>query len=145
MAQGDVFIFNDGLENLTNGDWGAADVMKCAIITDATTPVVGQVAPVLTTYTEVATGGTYAAGGTTLGALAAACISQSGGVLTFDSSTNISYDANGSNGTNARWGLIYNSTTASECLAYVDLGTTVNMQTDNLTITWSASGIFTIS
>ncbi len=71
---------------------------------------------------------------------------ESGGTLTFDSSTNPTWAAHASNDNDCYWALIYNDTQSGDpAIAFVTLGGPVNMQAGSLTITWNASGIFTIS
>lgn len=145
MAQGDVVVFNEALAYLLDGGFESADDIKCAIVTNAVAPTQTTASPALSDFTEVATGGSYTAGGTSLGDIGT-LVSQSGAVMTFDSTTNPTWAANGSNGTNAYYGIIYNDTDAGDrAIAYVDLGGPVNMQTTALTITWHTSGIFTIT
>ena len=84
-------------------------------------------------------------GGLTLGALST-LVSEAGGTMKFDSATNPTWAQHASNDTDAYWGIIYNYTdSGKDALAFVDLGGPVNMATGDLTITWNATGIFTIS
>lgn len=145
MAQGDVVVFNEALGFLLDGGFEAADDIKVAICDNTAAPTQNQATPTLSDFTEVGTAGSYTAGGTSLGNIGT-LVTQSSNVMTFDSSTNPTWTANGSNDTDAYWGIIYNDTDASDrAIAYVDLGGPVNMATTALTITWSASGIFTIT
>lgn len=145
MAQGDVVVFNEALGFLLDGGFEAADDIKVAICDNTSAPTQNQATPTLSDFTEVGTAGSYTAGGTSLGNLGT-LVTQSSNVMTFDSSTNPTWTANGSNDTDAYWGIIYNDTDASDrAIAYVDLGGPVNMATTALTITWNASGIFTIT
>lgn len=145
MARGDVTIFQEALAKMLDGDWASTDHFYCAICDNTTTPTAATATPQLSDFTEVGTGGSYTAGGTDLGDLAT-LVSQTGGTMTFDSTTNPTWAQNGSNDTDAYWGIIYNYTDANnDCLAFVDLGGPVDMQAGDLTITWNASGIFTIS
>jgi len=145
MARGDVYVFNEALAYMIDGGWESADVIKCAILDNTTTPAVGDTTPALGDYTQVGTGGTYVAGGTSLGDLGT-CVSQTGGTMKFDSATDPTWAQHASNDTDAYWGLIYNDTDAGDlAIAFVDLGGPVDMQAGDLTITWNASGIFTIS
>ena len=145
MAQGDVVVFEEALEYLLDGGFEGTDVIKCAVLDDTTSPSAAFATPALGDFTEVGTAGTYTAGGTSLGTLADA-VSEAGGTMTFDSSTNPTWAQDASNDTDAWWGLIYNDTDAGDrAIAYVDLGGPVDMSAGSLTITWNASGIFTIS
>lgn len=145
MARGDVTIFEEARATLIEGGWEAADVIKIAILDDTTTPAADDAAPELGDYTQVGSGGTYVAGGTSLGTLGD-CVSETGGTVTFDSATNPTWAQDPGNDVDAYWGLIYNDTDASDlAIGFVDLGGPVDMSGGDLTITWDASGIFTIS
>lgn len=145
MARGDVTIFEEARATMIDGGWEAADDIKCAILDDTTTPTASDATPTLGDYTEVGTGGTYGAGGTSLGTLGA-CITEAGGTVTFDSSVNPTWAQDASNDTDAYWALIYNDTDASDsAIGFVDLGGPVDMSAGDLTITWNALGILTIS
>jgi hypothetical protein len=145
MAKGDVTIFEEALAYMIDGGWETADDIKCAVLDATSSPTASDATPTLGDYTEVGTGGTYGAGGTSLGTLGA-CVTEAAGVMTFDSATNPTWAQDGSNDADARWGLIYNDTDATDAaIAFVDLGANVDMSAGALTITWSASGIFTIS
>lgn len=145
MAQGDVVVFNEALAYLLDGGFEAADDIKVAICDNTVAPTQTTASPALGDFTQVGTAGTYVSGGTSLGTLGD-CVTQSGAVMTFDSATNPTWAANASNDTDAYWGIVYNDTDAGDrAIAYVDLGGPVNMATTALTITWGASGIFTIT
>ena len=145
MARGDVTVFEEAKAKMIDGDWASTDEFYCAVLDDTTTPTAADATPVLGDYTEVGTGGTYVAGGLTLGALSA-LVTEAAGVMKFDSATNPTWAQNASNDVDAYWGLIYNYTDAGkDALAFVDLGGPVDMTAGDLTITWNASGIFTIT
>jgi hypothetical protein len=66
--------------------------------------------------------------------------------MKFDSDTNPTWAQHASNDVDAYWGIIYNDTDGTDrAIAFVDLGGPVDMGAGDLTITWNASGIFTIS
>ena len=145
MAQGDVVVFNEALGFLIDGGFEAADDIKVAICDNTSAPTQNQASPTLSDFTQVGSAGSYTAGGTSIGDLGT-CVTQSSNVMTFDSATNPTWAANASNDTDAYWAIIYNDTDATDrAIAYVDLGGPVNMATTALTITWGASGIFTIT
>lgn len=145
MARGDVTVFDEAKAKMLDGDWASTDHFYCAICDNTTTPAAGTATPTLGDFTEVGTGGTYVSGGTDLGTLAD-LVSEADGTMTFDSSTNPTWAQNASNDTDAYWGIIYNYTDAGhDALAFVDLGGPVDMTAGDLTITWNASGIFTIT
>jgi len=145
MARGDVTVFEEALEYMLDGGWEAADDIKCAILDNTTTPTASFATPALGDFTQVGAGGTYVAGGTSLGTWDSMCV-EAGGTLTFDSATNPTWAQDAGNDNDAWWGLIYNDTDATDrAIAFVDLGGPVDMTQGALTITWNASGIFTIS
>jgi hypothetical protein len=145
MATGDVTVFNEAKAYLIDGGWEAADDIKVAICDNTAAPTAATATPALGDFTQVGTAGSYIAGGTSLGNLGT-CVSQAGGVMTFDSATNPSWAQHASNDTDAYWGIIYNDTDVGDAaIAFVELGGPVNMATGSLTITWSGSGIFTIT
>jgi len=145
MATGDITFFEEALDFAFFGGWGASDDIKVALLDNTATPTASFATPALGDFTQVGTSGTYTAGGTSIGGWNALS-TESGGTLTFDSSTNPTWAAHASNDTDAYWGLIYNDTQSGDpAIAFVTLGGPVNMQAGSLTITWNASGIFTIS
>lgn len=145
MARGDVTVFDEAKAYMIDGGWEAADDIKVAILDNTVTPAAGDTTPALGDYTEVGTAGTYVAGGTSLGNLGT-LVSEAGGTMTFDSATNPTWSQDAGNDADAYWGLIYNDTDAGDlAIAFVDLGGPVDMSGGDLTITWNASGIFTIA
>jgi hypothetical protein len=145
MATGDITFFEEALDFAFFGGWGASDDIKVALLDNTATPTASFATPALGDFTQVGTSGTYTAGGTSIGGWNALS-TESGGTLTFDSSANPTWAAHASNDTDAYWGLIYNDTQSGDpAIAFVTLGGPVNMQAGSLTITWNASGIFTIS
>lgn len=89
--------------------------------------------------------GTYTAGGTSIGNWGS-IVTESGGTVTVDSATNPTWAQDASNDTDAYFALIYNDTQAGDpALAYVSLSGPVDMSAGSLTVTWNASGLFTIT
>ena len=145
MAQGDVTVFNEAKAKMLDGDWASTDHFYIAICDNTAAPSASTTTPTLADFTEVGAAGTYTAGGTDLGTLAT-LVTESGGTMTFDSATNPSWAQDASNDVDAYWGIIYNYTDAgNDAIAFVDLGGPVDMTAGDLTITWNASGIFTIA
>jgi len=144
MATGDVTIFDEAKAYLIDGGWEPADDIKVAILDPTTAPTAADATPALADYTEVETAGTYTAGGTSIGTLGTA-VTEAAGVMTFDSATNPTWAQDALNGVDATWGLIYNATqVGAPAIGFVELGT-VDMTAGSLTVTWAASGIFTIT
>ena len=145
MATGDLIVFEEAKAKMLDGDWASTDEFYCAIMENTTVPTAATAAPVFTTFTEVTNAGSYTATGTSLGALSTLVV-EAGGTMTFDSATNPTWTQNASNTTTAYWGIIYNFTDAGkDALAFIELGGPVDMAAGALTITWHASGIFTIT
>ena len=145
MARGDVKVFNVAVGKMLDGDWASTDHFYLAICDNTVAPAVDTATPTLGDFTQVGTSGTYVSGGTDLGALSA-LVTESGGTMTFDSTTNPTWAQNASNDNDAYWGIIYNYTDAgNDALAFVDLGGPVDMTAGDLTVTWNGSGIFTIA
>jgi hypothetical protein len=150
MAQGDIIIFDQycldiGKKLIDN----SADVLKLALVNSTTTPTTTTADPRwgaggTTNFSsnEVTAGGNYTAGGSTL---ASVTFTLSGGKAVFDAA-DITWSQNASNPTTARWAILYDNTdTGKRCLLAVDLGSTFDMTTGDLVITWNASGIFDIN
>lgn len=146
MAAGDITVFNEAKAFMQDGGFEAADTIKLALVTSATTPTASTVSPTLADFTQVTAGGNYVSGGETLDTLGN-MVTQSGGTMTFDDTgASVSWLQNASNPTNARFGIIYNDTDASDqAIAFIDLGGTIDMTAGDLTITWNASGIYTVT
>ena len=146
MAIGDVTVYEEAKAYMIDGGWEGTDNMKIALIT--TLPTAADATPALSDYTECTPGGNYVAvtavAGETLDTLAN-CVTETGGTMTFDDTgASVSWAQNGSNPTDARAAVIVNADQSNQALAFVDLGSAINMQNGDLTITWNASGIFTI-
>ena len=145
MAQGDVTFFQVALKKMIAGDWASTDHFYLAICDNTAAPSASTTTPTLGDFTEVGTSGTYSSGGTDLGTLDA-ITSQSGAVLTIDSTTNPTWAQDASNDADAYWGIVYNYTDAgNDAMCFVDLGGPVDMTAGDLTVTWNASGIVTIT
>lgn len=133
------------MAKMLDGDWASSDHFYCAICDNTAAPAADTATPTLSDFTEVGTGGTYVAGGTDLGTLAD-LVAQAAGTMTFDSATNPTWAQNASNDNDAYWAIVYNHTDAGkDALLFVDLGGPVDMSAGDLTITWNASGLFTIA
>ena len=85
MATGDLTVFDEAKLALTDGTHDLdTHTIKCAILDNTTAPTAADTTPALGDYTEVGTGGTYVAGGTTL----TISLTEAGGTVTFDATTN---------------------------------------------------------
>lgn len=145
MALGDLVVFNVAKAQMIEGDWSSTDNFNLALTDNTTTPTPGQTTPALTDFTEVTPGGNYSAGGILLDTLVN-LVSEAAGVMTFDSTVNPSWLQNAANPTNAYWGIVFNNTNANkDAIAYIDLGGPIDLTAGDLTVTWNASGLFTIT
>lgn len=146
MAQGDVVFFDQYLvdvqEKVHNQE---TDTIKVGFVTSTTTPTATTADPRwgaggTTNFSsnEVTAGGNYSAGGP---AAANNSVTLSSGAGVFDAD-DISITQDGSNPTNARWGIIYNDTaTGKNALGFVDYGSDTDLSAGDFSITWNASGI----
>ena len=145
MATGDLVVFDEAKAKMIEGNWASTDNFYCAICDNTATPAAGTATPVFGDFTEVGAAGSYTANGTDLGALST-LVTESAGTMTFDSGTNPTWTQNASNDTDAYWAIVYNFTDAGkDALCFIDLGGPVDMTAGALTVTWNASGLFTIA
>jgi hypothetical protein len=146
MARGDVTVFNEAKAKMLDGDWASTDDFWVGLVTNAVVPAAGDTTPVFGDYTQCTPGGNYATGGQVLDSLAD-LVTQAAGVMKFgDILTTSTWAQNASNPTNAYYAIVYNYTDAGkDAVAFVDLGGPVDMTAGDLTITWNASGIFTVT
>lgn len=150
MPQGDVILFNEFKEDIGQEVHQlSTDTFKLGLITNAVTPTASTSDPRwgaggATNFTtnQVTPGGNYSTGGPTIGS---STWSETAGTATFDGS-DISIAVNASNPNNARWGIIYNDTSAGkEAVAFLDLGGVTDLTAGTFTVTWNASGIFALT
>lgn len=145
MAVNDLVVFEEAKAKMIAGDWASTDVFYCALCDNTATPAASTATPVIGDFTQVGAAGTYTTNGTSLGALST-LVSEAGGVMTFDSATNPTWAQDASNDVDAYWAIVYNFTDAGkDALFFVDLGGPVDMSAGALTVTWGASGMFTIT
>ena len=145
MAQGTFTLFEEFSANLGAGVHNfSADSFKVALVT--TLPLATLATPALGDLTEVAGTG-YTAGGVAL----TTSYVEAGGVSTFDASTNPTWTQNGAGPANIVSAVVYNDTNVGkELVGFVDMttdagATAVSTQNGDITITWNASGLFTIT
>ena len=143
MAAGDVTIFDEAKLALLDGTHDLdTHTFKVAICDNTTAPTAATATPTLADFTEVGSAGSYVAGGTAL----TVSLTEAAGTVTYDFTNNPSWAQNASNDVDAYWGIIYNDTDVSDsAVGYVDLGGAVDMTAGDLTITWNASGFFTLA
>ncbi len=147
MARGDLTVFEEAKATIIEGGWEPADEIWIGIVTDVcivSDAVPAYVAGGTTNYTAIATAGEYAAGGLLLDTLANMVV-EAGGVMTFDDTgASVTWAQNAASPQNGDHAVIYHKTTGL-CIAMIDLDGPIDMQAGDLTITWNASGIFTIT
>lgn len=135
MAAGATHIIAKYVQNMAlTGlpDLWASDTLLCALITTSTTPSISDSDPRwgaggAQNYStnEVTPGGNYSAGGFTL---TGNTVTNSGSVISLNATSPISWAANASNPTNARWAIFYSSTDAGKrVLGFMDLGAVVSL------------------
>lgn len=146
MAQGDITMFQEfsadiglAIHNLSTG------TVMCMLVDNSNAPTAAEATPRYSDWSgangEVTDAGTYVDKGLDI----ANTWSQTGGTATFDGATNPSWAQDASNATDAYWAILFNDTaTNDEAICYVDLGGPIDMTAGALTITWNASGIFTL-
>lgn len=146
MAQGDVVFFDQALLDLGKKLHDlSADTIKLGLITSVVTPAATTADPrwgaggsTNLSTNEVTAGGNYAAGGPSL---ATVTWTLTGGLAMLDAA-DLTVTQHASNPTNARWGILYNSTDVGKrAIGYVDLGSAFDMTTGDLVFTWNANGI----
>src|SRR5271169_5645285 len=135
MATGDTKLMSAYVTSMANNSpadkWGS-DQIKVALVTVSTTPSQTDSNPTwgaggAQNYStnEVAAGGNYSAGGVVL---AGTAVANSTTHTNLNATSPVSWAANASNPTTARWAIIYDSTTANkEVLGYIDLGVTTSL------------------
>jgi len=143
MASGDITFFHQFKVDLGNKIHDLdTDTWKVGLITSAVTPAAADAAPHwggtgTTNYStnQVTPGGNYATGGPSLTALA---YTNSSGTVSWQAAK-VSIASHASNPTNARWGIIYNSTDANKrAAAYVDLGSARDLTQGLFEIRWNS-------
>lgn len=153
MAAGDLIFFNqfdedigDKLHNISG------DVWKLGLVDSTTTPTKTTADPRwgaggTTNFStwECTPGGNYPAGGVNISSTITDNWTRSAAVSTF-TADNVSIAQHASNPTNARWGIVYNSTdTGKRCALAVDLGSVRDLSGGLFTITWSGTNVLATS
>ena len=147
MARNDWQTFEEFSLDLANGVHNlGSDTFKVALIDNgATEPAAGTASPewVADFSGNEVVGTGYTAGGYTL---TGTSTSEDAGVTTFDDTGNVTWSQNGAGPTNIYWAILYNDTADSkECVGFLDMGGPVSLQDGDVTITWNASGILTVT
>ena len=145
MARGDLTVFEEFADQLGEEKHNfASDVLKVGIIDNTAAPTAADATPTWGDYSanEVATTGNYTANGETIGTVT---WNEAAGVATLDGA-DVVISQSGTGFTDGYWAIIYNDTEATDmAIAYVDLGGPVSEQDGDVTISWNASGILTVT
>lgn len=148
MAQGTFTLFEEFAKTLGDGSHDF-DSNTFSVILITTLPVATTATPDRADFTEVANGGGYTTGGI---ALTGVTFTEAAGVATFDATLNPSWTAAAGSPTNIVGALLVNDTHAgtNDAIGFIDMTTDggitpISLVAGNITITWNASGIFTIT
>jgi len=147
MARNAWVTFEEFSKDLANGvhNLGSDTFIVALVDNTATEPVAGTATPRWADFSgnEVADGNGYTSPGATLSGTS---IAEAAGVSTFDDTGNVTWSQNASGFENAYWAILYNdSATNKEAVGFLDLGGPVSLVTGDLTITWNASGVLTVT
>lgn len=150
MARGDFTLFEEFIDRLGEGEHDlGSDTLKLGIIDDTvgTVPTAADETPQWGDYSasEVAATGGYVADGIELAYTGVTRWEEVDGTATLDAD-DVELSQDGSGFTDGYYGILYNSTNASNmAIGFVDLDGPVSEQDGPITIAWNESGILTIS
>ena len=146
MARNDWVTFEEfGLDLGSKVHNLASDTFKVGLIDNtATEPVAGTATPRWADFSGNEVSGTgYSAGGA---ALTGTTYTEAAGVSTFDDTVNVSWSQNAAGPTNVYWAVLYNDTAAADqAVGFLDMGGPVSLVDGDISITWNASGILTVT
>ena len=145
MARNDWVTFEEFSLDLANGVHAmASDTFKLGLINNDTPPTAADATPRWADYSANEVSGTgYTAGGYSLTGTGT---SEADGVTTFDDTGNVTWSQNGAGPTDIYWGVLYNaSASADQAVGFVDMGGAVSLVDGDVSVTWNASGILTIT
>jgi hypothetical protein len=150
MAQGDVVVFAKHKQDIgLKLHELETDAFNLGLVTNVVTPTETTSDPrwgagggTNLSSNQVTPGGNYSTGGPLI---ANNTWTLSSGTVTFDGD-NISILQNAGNPTNARWGIGYNNTDAGKRAGFfLDLGSVTDLTLGDLSVTWNASGLWTLA
>ena len=141
MASGDITVFEEAKAYMIDGGWASTDNIAINLVLATSTPTAADVAPDIGDYNLA----TSTEGEQVLDTLAN-CVTEAGGTMTFDDTgASVVWAQGGGNSTTCRWAVIFNTTqVGNNAIGFVDLGSNRDLSAGSITITWNASGIFTI-
>lgn len=155
MARGDLVLFEEFADHLggyKHNFEAAGHTYKVAMITTGYASVLTTATAVWATWSAADIGATWSTANYTTGgaALTSQSYSEASGTATFDaSSVTWSQDASLASSTGANTAILYNTNTSSASTQYavckIDLGGPIHLKDGDITISWNASGIFTVA
>ena len=147
MARNDWVTFEEFGLDVSNGEHNlGGDTFSVRLLNnDATVPVAGTATPRWADFSanECTQGGGYTTGGEVLTGTSTA---EAAGVTTFDATENPTWAATAGSPEDIYWAVLVNdSAAAAQCVGFLDMGGPVSMVDGNVSITWHASGILTVT
>lgn len=145
MAQGDLTVFEEFSLELGKGTFDfTSDTIKVGLIDNTSAPTAADATPVWGDYSGNEVSGTgYTAGGATLSGVT---YTEASGVATLDDTGNVTWSQNGAGPTDIYYAVVYDDDAASdEAICFIDMGGPVSLQDGDVSITWNASGIVTVT
>lgn len=150
MATGTFLLFQEFAAQVAKKlmNISVTDVIKLGLVDSTLTPLVTVSTPTWSTYNsnEVdSVAGGYAADGLTISYSSITRFVEAAGVATYDAEDIVIAQDASSGFTNAYWGILYDSTAAaSSAIGFLEMGGPVSEVAGQITITWGASGVFTL-
>ena len=145
MASGDITVFEEAKAYMIDGGWEPADDIEIILLLATSTPTASDgPLPKIADYNAATT----TEGAQVLATLANMVV-ETGGTMTFDDTdASVVWVQGGGNSTTCRWAVVYNQTATTPAtdpvVCFIDLGSNRDLSVGSITITWNASGIFTI-
>lgn len=145
MAQGDLTVFEEFALDIGSGvhDF-TSDTLNLALIDDTLAPTAADATPRWADYSANEVSGTgYTAGGA---ALTGVTYTEADGVATLDDTGNVTWSQNGAGPTDIYYAVLYNDDASNdEAICFIDMGGPVSLVDGDVTVTWNASGILTVT
>ena len=144
MARNDWVTFEEFSLDLANGVHNlGSDTFKVALIDNTDTePVAGTATPRWADFSGNEVSGT----GYEAATLSGTSTLEAAGVTTFDDTGNVTWAQNGAGPTDIYWAVLYNDDAADDqAVGFLDMGGPVSLADGDVSITWNASGILTVT
>jgi hypothetical protein len=145
MARGDLTVFEELAKTVGEKKIDFTnDTFRVALVDNSLTPTASDATPTWSDYSANEVSGTgYAANGA---ALTGQTWTEAAGVATFDDTANVSWSQNASGFTDAYYAILYSDTSSNDdAVCFIDMGGPVSLVDGDISITWGASGIFTLT